>query len=365
VLLSAAAVVTPGGVVPGGVVAVEGGLVVDVAVAKGPVEDGVLVPGFVDLQVNGHEDVAVAEASGPDWARLDELLWAQGVTTWCPTLPSLAPGEYAPALERLGAAAARPPAGRPAIAGVHLEGPFLSPAEAGAHPVGHLRPVDRGFLASLPDVVRLVTLAPELDGAVGAVGDLTARGVLVALGHTGASAEQADAAAAAGARLVTHLFNAMAPFHHRRPGIVGQALTDDRLSVSVIADLVHVHPAAVRLAFRAKGPSGVALVTDAVAWRSAWLGRRMRREPGDAPRLPDGTLAGSALRMDEAVRNVVRAAGVALEDAVTAAASTPAALLGLADRGAIVPGRRADLVRLSADLRVRAVYVGGEPAWPG
>jgi N-acetylglucosamine-6-phosphate deacetylase len=152
----------------------------------------------------------------------------------------------------------------------------------------------------------------------------------------------------------------MPPLHHRAPGLIGAALADSRLTASLIADLVHVHPAALTAAFAAKGSHATVLVTDAVAWnRPTHAGRAIVHGADGVPRLPDGTLAGSALSMDAAVRNVVDAAGVAIEHAVAAAATTPARLLHLHDRGALVAGRRADVVALGASLEVEAVWVGG------
>ncbi len=328
--------------------------------ATGPVPDVTLVPGFVDLQVNGHDDIDVATASGADWDRLDDLLLAQGVTTWCPTLVTAPLATYPAALDRSTAAAARASDGGPTIAGAHLEGPFLG-RRAGAHPVEHLRPVDPGWLTALPPIVALVTLGPETDGALAGIEALRGRGALVALGHSDATYEEAEAAVDAGARLVTHCFNASGELHQRAPGLLGAALTDARLAVSLIADLAHVHPALLRLAFRAKGADGVVLVTDAVAWRAGRVGAvEMSADRDGVPRLADGTLAGSALTMDRAVRNVVHAAGVDLADAVTAAASTPARLLGLDDRGTLVPGRRADVVALGPDLTVAGTWIAGE-----
>ncbi|MCB1015827.1 MAG: amidohydrolase family protein [Acidimicrobiales bacterium] len=340
-------------------VVVEDGRIVAIGPATGPVPDRVLVPGLVDLQVNGHDDVDVATADGSDWERLDRLLVAQGVTTWCPTLVTAPLESYAGPLARLAAATARP-GPRPAIAGVHLEGPFLG-GRPGAHPVDHVRPVDAGWLAALPPHVRLVTLAPDAPGALAAIGPLAERGVLVSLGHSAASYEETRAATAAGARLVTHCFNATGALHQRAPGLLGAALSDDRLAVSVIADLAHVHPALLALAFRAKGRDGVALVTDAVAWRSGRIGElTVAAGPDGVPRRPDGTLAGSALTLDRAVRNVVTAAGVDLADGVRAASTTPARLLGLTDRGELRPGARADLVALGPTLEVEATWIDGE-----
>lgn len=357
--ISATRIVTPEGIVGPASVVVDGEHIA--AVEPAPAEgapDRILVPGFVDLQVNGIGDHDVGGADA-DWDALDAALVRQGVTTWCPTLTSRPLEEYPGALDRITEAAARGGA-RPHIAGVHLEGPFLSPEWAGAHPAEHLRPLDIGWLGSLPELVRLVTLAPELPDALAAIEALTARGVAVALGHSAATAQQAVAAADSGATLVTHLFNTMPSFHHRLPGLVGAALTDPRLTVSLIADLVHVAPEALRLAFSAKGSRRVALVSDAVAVGSRRFGARLVVHEG-APRLADGTIAGSVLTMDRAVSNVARHVGIPLETAVIAASSTPARILGLVDRGRIEPGARADLVALREDLAVESVWIGGQP----
>ena len=348
--IAAARVLTPDGLVGPAAVSVDGDRIISVE----PISDApavVLAPGFVDAQVNGVEDLDVAAASGErDWDRFDAMLRPTGVTTWCPTLVT------AP-LEDMAARLARIPV-RDGIAGAHLEGPFLG-GKPGAHPPEHLRPLDHRWLSALPPTVRLVTLAPELERAVDATRALVARGITVSLGHSSATLEQVRACVDAGARMVTHLFNGMPPLHHREPGMVGAALSDERLVAGLIADLVHVHPTAIAIAFHAK-PRRIALVTDAVAWRGARVGRIAIVHDGTAPRLPDGTLAGSSLTMDAAIRNVVGAAGVSLEDALWAATTTPADLLGLVDRGRITPGARADLVALDADdLEVGSVWFGG------
>jgi len=291
------------------------------------------------------------------------------VTTWCPTLVTAPLEALETSLAAIAAAGRRPAQGRPEIAGAHLEGPFL--AVAGAHRAELVRRrVDGSWLGSIGDVLRIVTLAPELPGAMDAIAALARRGVLVSLGHSACSAEVAAEATEAGARLVTHLGNAMGPLHHRAPGLLGAALADDRLSVSVIADLVHTHPVFLRMAFAAKAAHGVALVTDAVASTPAPVATApgpVDTEAGAPPRLPDGTLAGSVLTMDRAVSNVVRRCAVPLADAVEAASSTPARLLGLEDRGTIATGLRADLVALEparGAWRVASVWVAGVEAWP-
>jgi N-acetylglucosamine-6-phosphate deacetylase len=216
------------------------------------------------------------------------------------------------------------------------------------------------WIEALPDIVRLVTLAPELEGTAKVVTLLRERGVTVALGHSTASYEQTGAAVEAGAELVTHCFNGMGPLHHREPGLLGAALSDDRLAVSVIADLVHVHPAVLALVFRAKGADRVVLVTDAVAWEAEDLRELGLQYEGRAPTLPDGTIAGSAVTMDASLANLVREAGVSLADAVRAASTTPADLLGTVDRGRIAPACRADIVALDDDFRVTTMWLAGE-----
>jgi N-acetylglucosamine-6-phosphate deacetylase len=357
--LAARRVLRPDGSLDGGIVDVEGDTIVAVRAAGGDLPDRTLAPGFVDLQVNGIDDVDVATARGSEWDRLDGLLAAQGVTTWCPTLVTSPLPQMREGVERVAAAAARTGT-RPAIAGAHLEGPFIGGAP-GAHPREHIVPIDKAWLDALPPAVAVVTLAPEIDGAQEAIGALLARGMLPALGHSSASYEEAEAGIAAGARLVTHCFNGMPPLHHRKPGIVGAALADPRVAVSLIADLVHVHPAALALAMRAKGRGRVALVTDAVAWRADRHGGLAVHFDGGAARLADGTLAGSAVGMDQAVRNIV-GAGIDLASALIAASTTPADLLGLADRGRLAAGCRADLVALGPQLELQEVWIGGVPA---
>ncbi|MHB1504295.1 MAG: N-acetylglucosamine-6-phosphate deacetylase [Acidimicrobiales bacterium] len=335
--------------------------------------DRTIVPGFVDIQVNGIGAIDVADARQPDaWDALDDALLAQGVTTWCPTLVSAPLGDLDAALGRIDAFASRPArAPRPSIAGAHVEGPFLT--VPGAHDPRHLlHAIDMAWLGGLPPLVRIITLAPELPGAVHAVEVLHDRGIVVALGHSRCSAQQALSAASAGASLVTHLGNAMPPLAQREPGLFGAGLTDDRLAISLIADLVHLHPSVLDLAWRAKPPGRLVLVTDSVAAGSGKLGP-VKLGPvtfgtgeaiPDAARLSDGTLAGSVVTMDRAVANLVANTRATLPDAVASASRIPARLLGLADRGSIAPGMRADLVALRPDGSIEAVWIGGRIAWP-
>jgi N-acetylglucosamine-6-phosphate deacetylase len=211
--------------------------------------------------------------------------------------------------------------------------------------------------------VALVTLAPELPGALVLVAALVERGIAVSVGHTEATADQVRTALDAGAGYVTHLFNAMAPLHHREPGPAGVALTDDRVRAGIIADGIHVDPAMVALAARALGPR-LSLVTDAVAALGVppgpvRIGDRWATARDDAVRLPDGTLAGSTLALDRAVRNLVAWTGAPLADAVAAVTTTPAAVLGVPDRGIVAPGAVGDLVLLDPGGEVVATVVAG------
>lgn len=323
-------------------------------------EETWLVPGFVDLQVNGIDDVDVATADGTDWDRLDSLVSAQGVTTWCPTLVSMPLDRYDAPLHRIAAAMRRPHSSRPSIAGVHLEGPFLGDAP-GAHPRRHLIPADSDWIDALPAHVALMTVAPEREGVLAAIEHLVGRGICVAIGHTRCTESEFDTAVASGASLVTHVFNGMSGVHHREPGVAAFALTSDDTRCSLIADGVHVSPRVIRLTFTALGADRAVLVTDAVAWRAGTVSGIGIEFRDGAPRLPDGTLAGSALTMDAAIRHCVLA-GVPLEHAVRAASTNPAAVLGLDDRGRIEAGCRADLVALTTDLRVASTWVAGRQA---
>lgn len=348
-----------------GWLAVDGGVVVDAGegTVAGALNLGsvVLAPGFVDLQVNGIADVDFVAADPEGWRRAGRRLLAHGVTAYCPTIVTAPLGTYGPVLERV--AAARADAAErslPAIVGAHLEGPFLGGAP-GAHPRELLRETQPEWLSALldghRDVVRMVTLAPEADRALAGTRLLTSRGVTVSLGHSTATYDEAAAAARAGARLVTHLYNGMSPLHHREPGLVGAALDIDDLTPTLIADLVHVHPVALRLAIARK--RNVALVTDSVAVRAGVVGEITVSESGGAARLADGTLAGSVLTMDAAVRNIV-AIGVPRLRAIEMASCIPAQALRLGDFGDCGVGGRADLVALDpTTLAVLAAWIDG------
>jgi N-acetylglucosamine-6-phosphate deacetylase len=348
--------------------------VTDAAGEVGALDDGVLAPGLVDLQVNGAFGTDFAAADDDGWLAVARRLPATGVTAFVPTLITAPLQALASALHAFGARSALLEAAPAARAlGVHLEGPFLAERRRGAHRAELLRDprpehVDALLEAGAGGALAYLTLAPERSGALTATRRLTDAGVPVAVGHTDADTDTVRAAADAGATLVTHLYNAQRPMHHREPGTVGAALTDDRLTCGLIADLHHVAPAAVQVAFRC-APGRVALVTDAVAamgmpeGRFTLGGEHLDVHPGQPPRRVDGTIAGSALRMDEAVGNAVRHCGVDLLSAVRAATRVPAAALGRADLGILEAGAPGDLVWLDERLRARATWVGGRRVW--
>ena len=331
--------------------------------------DGYLVPGFVDLQVNGCYGVEFQIADADSWARVTTRLPETGTTACVPTMITAPVDSLADALRNAAAFVPDLPTTGARVLGVHTEGPFIAPSRRGAHnekwiidptpsAVAELSQAGRGLL-------RLVTIAPELPGALAAIEQLTSAGVLVSVGHSDATAAQVAAAAVRGARMVTHLFNAQRPLGHREPGVVGQALTDQRLTSGMIVDLHHVAQAVCGLAFRA-APGRIALVTDAAAAAGMppgeyLLGGEVITLPagdGAPPLRHDGTIAGSALRMDRAVANAVQC-GLPLPAAVAAATRIPADLIGRPDLGRLRPGAAADLVWLSPGLRTRATWIAG------
>ena len=326
---------------------------------------GFLSPGLIDLQNNGAFGVDCATASPAQWDDYVGKLAARGVTSVLPTVITAPFRDLRAAAGNVAAAMAR----HGAILGLHLEGPFLAPGRRGAHPAEWLRLPDAVALDELladedmRAVLRLVTLAPELPGAIQAIKRLAAAGVVVSLGHTDATAAQMTAGVDAGARMVTHVFNAQSPMSHRAPGAPGVALSDRRLFPCLIADGVHVDPMLLQLAF-AGCPRAIA-VTDSIVIAGLELGVT-QEFGGSAVTLgargvglrADGTLAGAGITLDEGVRRLV-AYGVAPETALAAATSRPAEALELADRGRIVPGARADLVWWGDDFSVQRVWTAG------
>lgn len=319
-----------------------------------------LLPGFIDCQVNGGGKVLFNDA--PTVAGIAAIGAAHrrhGTTGFLPTLVSDELATVAAAIAAVEQAIAE---GVPGVLGIHIEGPFLAPGRKGIHRADKLRRLDDEGIALLTSLKRgrtLVTLAPEV-ASPDQIARLADAGVIVALGHSETDYETARAAFAAGARGVTHLFNAMSTLHHRAPGMAGAALADDAVYAGIIADGHHLHPATLRIALRAKGADRIMLVTDAMPDAPFDLqGTAIRRE-GDRLVDAEGTLAGSTLTMDRAFAKAIALAGASPSEASRMASATPAAFLGLADRlGSIAPGMQADLVAMDGAGRVTATWIAG------
>jgi len=366
--LGVSAAFVAGALLPGDV-GVCDGMVARVGLQAAP-GGRIAAPGFVDLQVNGFAGVDLMTADVESVHRVSRALLRHGVTAWLPTLITAAAHETDQALDVLAHAIPTLPqdrSGERAIPlGVHLEGPFLSERRLGTHPARHRRDPDVAQLLQwrrrAPVVA--VTLAPELPGALQLIAALSRDGVLVSLGHSDATATQAHAAFDAGARTVTHLFNAMSPLHHRRPGLPGAALARPDVTVQLVVDGHHLAPEVVTMVCAA-APGRVVLVTDATAAAGrddgtyALAGVSLQVRDG-VVRNDQGQLAGSAVTLDTAVRKACEI-GVALEAVLAAVTETPARLLGRHDIGRLKPGVRADIVVLEDDLTVRDTYLGGQP----
>lgn len=359
-----------------------GGRVAEVGVGRPPaaparhLPDGVLAPGLVDAQVNGAFGTDLVDADDADWHRIRAALPRTGVTAFVPTFITAPVPDLAVALQRargragvpdrgVASTAQVPPGAR--VVGIHVEGPFLADARRGAHDPRHLADPSPGsieqLLAAGGDALLYVTLAPEREGALDAIRQLVDAGVRVAIGHSDADDDRTLAAVDAGATLLTHLYNAQRPFGHRDAGVVGVALSEVRLTCGLIVDLEHAAPTAVRVAFAAAG-GRIMLVTDAIAALGmppgtyTLGGQPTEVRAGAAPVRADGTLAGSALRLDAAVANTI-ACGIDPAVALTAATRVPADALGASDLGRLAPGAAADLVWLDEDWSARTTWVAG------
>lgn len=325
----------------------------------------VLAPGFIDLQLNGAFGIDFTAAPDRVWEAAAELP-RHGVTAFLPTIISSSLATIAAARQGL---LAGPPPGFIGAApiGLHLEGPFLAPARRGAHDEAFLRLPD---LRTVDDWsprtgIRMVTLAPELPGAIELIRALAARGVVVSAGHSAATMAEGIAGIDAGIRYATHVFNAMPAIHAREPGLITAVLLDERVTAGFIADGIHVAPQVLELAARVVRPGRLSAVTDAIAALGMPpgpypLGDLEVTSDGATARLGDGRLAGSVLRLDQAIRNVRTFLGWSVADAVATVTSVPARLLNVADRhGVLAPGATFDAVLLTPELEIVATFIAG------
>lgn len=330
--------------------------------------DCLVAPGFIDLHVHGGGGHDVMGASTEGLNGLSRFLAAGGVTALLATAYSASQGDLLAAAKTVAKAVKEGSEGS-RILGLHLEGPYVNPKMAGAQSVAHVRPPSVDELEEIHraagGALGIVTLAPEMEGAIEAVAWLRSKGVVPAAGHTDATHAEMMAAVEAGLSHAAHLFNRMRPLHHREPGVVGAALSDDRVSVELIADGVHIHPSTLRLAARAKGPGKTALVSDAISAAGLpdgeyRLGAEKIRVEGGRSLLESGALAGSTIRLCDAVRYAVETAVLPVTEAIEMASSTPARIIGVDERkGRLAPGMDADLTVLGRDYEILLTMVGG------
>jgi N-acetylglucosamine-6-phosphate deacetylase len=386
IFLSGGDIVLPDRVLGEGTVVIDGNRVGDIT--AGPRSGGpgdvhfdlrrhYIVPGFIDVHVHGVEGIDALDGESAI-AEIAARLPRHGVTAFCPTSLACRPPALHEMLAAVRHARALPIGASARVLPAHLESNFINPEFKGAQPIECLRrpsgdDVKEGefsgqeilaAIAASRSEVGIVTLAPELDGAIALIRDLVVHGHHVSLGHSGASYEEALVAIDAGARQATHLFNRMTPMAHRAPGLTGAVLEQEAITAELVCDGVHVHPSIVRVALAAKRPSGIMAITDGTAGSGLPRGDRSSiggREivVGDVAYLADGTIAGSVLTMDRAFSLLVTSVGLGVVDAVTICSSTPARALGLQDLGIIAVGALADLVVLDRQLQVVHTFING------
>ncbi|HEX5474224.1 MAG TPA: N-acetylglucosamine-6-phosphate deacetylase [Vicinamibacterales bacterium] len=392
ILLAGADLVLPDRVVSAGTLAIDGERIAEAGPAgHAPREQDLhfdlaqhyIVPGFIDVHVHGVGGIDTLDGEGAIAAMAGRLP-AFGVTAFCPTSIACAPAALRDMLAAVRRARTTRVAGGARVLPAHLESNFINPEYKGAQPLECLRlPKPKAqrlkpdpwtaddVMAEIADGrpdVGIVTVAPELDGALDLIRDLAAHGHHVSLGHSGATYDEAVAGIRAGARQATHLFNRMPPVGHRAPGLAGAVLESDEVIAELVCDGVHVHPAMMRVALAAKRPERIMAITDGTAGSGLPPGTRSRigGRPitvREAAYLDDGTLAGSVLTLDRAFARLVSEVGLSLSDAATVCATTPARALGLQGFGVLAPGAIADLAVLDRDLRVVQTWIAGALAW--
>lgn len=357
---------TGGKVVPSARITIDGGVIVSVEPVTGAESESLLVPGFVDVHVHGGDGSDFMDGTEEAAGRIAAMHAREGTTALAATTLSASRGDVSAAI-RAARGIAEVPSRGAAIVALHLEGPYIDPARAGAQSRDAIRRPDETELSewislagSLPIIM---TIAPNVDGAIELIRKFSDR-VIFSIGHTGATFAEASAAIDAGARHATHLFNAMSGLGHREPGATGAVLSQPHVYAELIADGHHLHPVVLRIAAQQMAGRAV-LITDAMRACGMAEGTYKLYDydvsvADGAARLADGTLAGSVLTMAGAVCNMVELASLPLESVVPMASEVPARLLNLSDRGTITPGKRADIVQLDDRMRVRRVWIGGE-----
>jgi len=330
-----------------------------------------LTPGFIEPHIHGSAGADVMDATFESLGKISRNIARHGTTSFLPTTVSAPPDALGDVLERLASIFCQTFDGAQPV-GIHLEGPFICSEKRGAHRAEYIAPPDlslfREWRRRSDGKLKLITMAPELNGLAGITEDARSSGVVVAMGHSNASYEEARAAIENGIHYAVHTFNAMRPLTHRDPGIAGAVLADDRVFAEIIADGVHVHPQVVRIFARAKGRDRVLLATDATSATDMpdgryVLGNGVMSVVNGVCRDAEGRLAGSTLTPDAALRNFVRWTGMRLDDALFGLTVNPARALSLDGRGSIEPGARADLALIDQEFRVVKTFVEGRLVW--
>lgn len=333
----------------------------DVIDAKG----NLVAPGLVDIHIHGYLGEDASDGSAEGLKVMAAGIAKNGVTSWCPTTMTIAKEDIVKAFDTARAVKAEKECYGAKILGVHSEGPFINPSKKGAQPGEYILPPDGNFIVEHADILKLFTVAPEMEGAKECIETVYKDGrVLASMGHTGATFEEANAGIEAGVRHTTHLFNAMTALQHRNPGVVGAALSDERVSCELIADTFHVNPGLYRLIAKAKGDK-LCLITDCMRAGGMedgdyTLGGQHVIKTGIQCLLEDGTIAGSVLKLNEAVRNLRDYTDLSLAEVFACASLNPAKAIGEDDKvGSLEVGKCADIIICDDDINVLTTIIDG------
>ncbi|MEM3832786.1 MAG: N-acetylglucosamine-6-phosphate deacetylase [Thermoprotei archaeon] len=330
----------------------------------------IVVPGFIDIHIHGTEGFDATRDGYYGVKNMAKILPKYGVTGFMPTAicsPKDRFREFIQATYELWGSGNE----GAEVLGAHLEGPFINPMKKGAQPIEHIRKPDLDelyeYISLRKEMPLRLTIAPELEGAQELISEAVKNGVIISMGHSDATFNEAKGGFNAGAKLITHLFNAMRDFHHREPGLPGFALTNDEIYVEMIADFIHIHPEILKLIVKAKPLDKIALVTDAIEAAGLpdgkyQLGSYSIIVMNKKATLPDGTIAGSTLVMNNAIKNMVKI-GLPLKYSILMATLVPADILKKPSMGRIEPGKEANLVVLDSDLNVRFTIIRGKIVW--
>jgi N-acetylglucosamine-6-phosphate deacetylase len=330
--------------------------------------DSIAIPGLIDIHIHGGYGIDIAEGRYEKLKNLSKILVKKGVTTFLPTIASMSIEDIKRCIDSVKRVIIESKESSE-ILGLHLEGRYISKIKKGAQPEEHIsKPDFEEFLKMFEyseGLLKRVTIAPEVEGAIEFIKDVSSLGVIVALGHTNATYEEASKGIDAGAKLTTHTFNGMRNFHHRDPGILAAILLRDDVMAEAIADLIHLHPATIRLMYKCKGSNGIVLVTDAVSATGLpdgeyTIGSQKIIVKDGISRLEDGTLAGSTITLDKAIKNMVEVIGIPLREAVMMATANPARIMKIKNKGVIAPFYDADIVIVDNKINVVATYKNGK-----